>query len=529
MSKVLTRSTQNYDQRSTFIKALGRKEAYPHDITEVKLIETHISWVFLTGDYVYKIKKSVNFGFLDFSTLPQRRFYCSEEVRLNQRLSNDLYLNVVPITGTQANPKISGTGKIIEYAVKMRQFPPGQLLNELAIQNTLPQGIIDQLALQIAGFHTIAEQADENSLLSSIDNIKHWFDENFDHIKPLLENSKERQQLNKIKSWGETEWRRIFGVLKLRQLRGFIRECHGDLHLSNITLVNCQLVPFDCIEFNPMLRWIDVLSDIAFLVIDLLFLGLPEQAYQFLNRYLQQTGDYSGILVFRYYLVYRALVLAKVTLLRRKQHADDNQSQQRYDEYKNFAFLAESFTKNQPVFLLILHGFSGSGKTTLANQLGQQLGAIHLRSDIERKRLQGHAELDHSNSGLDSGLYTPEHTSKTYAYLADLAKDVLFAGFPCIVDATFLQREQRESFKVLAEELAVGFLILDMQVPENILLQRIQQRQNDASEATESVLKQQLQSAQALAEEELAYSQAMDTETPDWLEKLKIRINNLVS
>ncbi|MGZ4969806.1 MAG: AAA family ATPase, partial [Methylobacter sp.] len=280
------------------------------------IIETHISWVLLTGQYVYKIKKPVNFGFLDFSTLEKRRFCCNEELRLNRRLASELYLEVVPVTGTPDRPQLGGTDTAIEYAVKMTRFPSGQLLNEYAKLGQLNAETIDQLADSIAGFHEAVERTDESSPYGDSVNIKHWFDENFDHIRPLLATDIQKQQLQNIQQWGDCEWRSLADLMQRRKRQGYVRECHGDLHLGNITLINDKVIPFDCIEFNPMLRWIDVISEVAFLFIDLLHFGYEHYAYRFLNRYLQYTGDYEGLVLLRYYLVYRALVRAKVALLR---------------------------------------------------------------------------------------------------------------------------------------------------------------------------------------------------------------------
>ena len=298
------------------IKALSEANAYEHEITAVSIIETHISWVLLTGQYAYKIKKPVNFGFLDFSTLEKRRFFCHEELRLNRRLAADLYLDVVPITGTPDQPKMGGAGEAIEYAVKMIQFPAGYTLSERAESGQLGLDEIDQITDIVADFHETIEKAGEDSPYGSSECIKHWFVENFDHIRPLLVDDKHKQQLQGIQTWGNQEWNSKAGLMQLRKQQGYVRECHGDLHLSNMTLINGKVTLFDCIEFNPMLRWIDVISEVAFLFIDLLHFGYERFAYRLLNHYLQRTGDYQGMALLRYYLVYRALVCAKVSLLR---------------------------------------------------------------------------------------------------------------------------------------------------------------------------------------------------------------------
>ncbi|MDP1663771.1 MAG: AAA family ATPase [Methylobacter sp.] len=502
------------DSSLTLIKALS-------EANDCNIIETHISWVLLTGQYVYKIKKPVNFGFLDFSTLEKRSFCCIEELRLNRRLAADLYLEVVPITGTPEHPRIGGTTTAIEYAIKMTRFPSGQLLSEYAARGRLSTDAVDQLADIIADFHETIEQTDENSPYGDSAGINHWFVENFDHIRPLLIDDVQKQQLQRIQQWGDSEWRMQAGIMQLRRHQGYIRECHGDLHLGNMTLINGKVTLFDCIEFNPLLRWIDVISEVAFLFIDLLHFGYDRYAYRFLNRYLQYTGDYRGLTLLRYYLVYRALVRAKVSLLRMAQQPDDPVvAQKAHREYAAFADLAERFTKRRQNVLIITHGYSGSGKSTMAAQLAEKIGAFQIRSDIERKRLFGYRALMQTGSGIDNGLYTQEANLKTYQHLKELAKTVLDAGFPVIIDAAFLKTRQRDPFRQLAADCGVPFHILTFQASDQELCRRIKQRQNDASEATVAVLHHQQQSAQPLSEHEQSAVIEINTENGNALENL---------
>ncbi|MFA6051484.1 MAG: AAA family ATPase [Methylobacter sp.] len=518
-TSINNKTTPNSD--STLIKALCEPDIYDPEAAFVSLVETHISWVLLTGLYAYKIKKPVNFGFVDFSTLEKRQFFCNEELRLNRRLAADLYLEVVPITGQPDHPQIGGTGEAIEYAVKMARFPAGQLLSERAKQRQLGADEIDQIVRIIADFHEMIENASEQSPYGDKENIKHWFVENFDHIEPLLDDDHHKQQLQAIRNWGDDEWIKKSELMQLRRQQGYVRECHGDLHLGNMTLINGKVTLFDCIEFNPMLRWIDVISEVAFLFIDLLHFGYDRYAHRFLNHYLQHTGDYQGLALFRYYLVYRALVRAKVSLLRMAQSPnDDVVCKQVRSDYTVFANLAERYIKDTRPLLIITHGFSGSGKSTLAGQIAEEIGALQIRSDIERKRLFGYRAQEHTGSGIDSGLYTLEAGQKTYQRLAELAKALLDAGFSAIIDATFLKSEQRSMFQRLADECGAQFFIIDFQASDEELCRRIQQRQNDASEATLDVLHQQQQSAQPLSQEEQAHVIAIDTESDNALELL---------
>ena len=508
------------DSAGVLIKVLSKTSAYPHKVTAFSIVETHISWVLLTGIYAYKIKKPVNFGFLDFSTLEKRRFFCHEEIRLNRRLAPDLYLDVIPITGHPEQPEMGGAGEAIEYAVKMLQFPSGLTLSELALYGHLNVDEIDQVTDVVAHFHDVIEKSDAASPYGHSEGIKHWFDENFDHIRPLLVDDKQKQQLQALETWGNKEWNGKAALMQHRREQGFIRECHGDLHLSNMTLINGQVTLFDCIEFNPQLRWIDVMSEVAFLVVDLINVGYEHYAFRLLNHYLQHTGDYQGLALLRYYLVYRALVCAKVSLLRNAQQQNEADFNQAGFKYTGFANLAERFIQKTPIALIITHGYSGSGKSTYSDQLAEKMGALQIRSDIERKRLLGYQAQADTGSGIDDGLYTQEVSRKTYHYLADCAKQVIEAGFSAIVDATFLKTEQRELFKKLASEGGVKFIIIDFQASDEALNRRVTQRKNDASEATLAVLKQQVQSAQALSTEEQAYVITVNTESDKVLGKL---------
>jgi hypothetical protein len=505
------------------IQALLHPAAYPHPVTHIELIETHISWVLLTGQYAYKIKKNVQFDFLDFSTLDKRRFYCQEELRFNSRFAPDLYLQVVPITGSTQHPQINGSGEAIEYAVKMKQFDGSQLLSHIADRGELSSTIIDQLAELTAEFHRHAASDTSNSHFGTPQEIHHWFQGNFTHIRPLIHNEKLLQQILQLQQWGEQALLKNKRLMEQRKQQGFVRECHGDLHLGNITRIDGRVTPFDGIEFNPGLHWIDVISEIAFVVMDLHQRGFNQFAYRFLNRYLSASGDYEGLALLPYYLVYRALVRCKVALLRWEQHKDSHELQ----EAESYASLAEKYSQRKPTQLLITHGYSGSGKSTFSAQIAENLGIILLRSDIERKRLIYQTEQDQSqkisSNEVNHGIYAPDNVMLVYRRLAELASTLLDAGFSVLIDAAFLQLRQRELFTKLASEKQVGILILDFCAPEQELKQRIIERQqsgSDASEATLAVLEHQLKTAQSFSATELEKVIQIDTCAKDALNKL---------
>jgi hypothetical protein len=502
----------------SLIQALLNPAAYPHTVTHIELIETHISWVLLTGQYAYKIKKNVQFDFLDFSTLEKRHFYCQEELRFNSRFAPDLYLQVVPITGSAQHPQMNGSGITIEYAVQMQQFDGSQLLSHIADRGELTPAIIDQLAALTADFHKNAKADKSDSHFGTPQETHHWFQGNFAHIFPLINNEKFLQQILQLEHWGEQALLKNKRLMEQRKQHGFIRECHGDLHLGNITLIDGKVTPFDGIEFNPGLHWIDVISEIAFVVMDLQQRGLNQLAHRFLNRYLSASGDYDGLTLLPYYLVYRALVRCKVALLCWEQHKNPQDLQ----EAESYANLAESFSQSKLPRLLITHGYSGSGKSTFSAQIAENQGIIHLRSDIERKRLIDQSQKSAGNE-VNQGLYTAENVLLVYRRLVELASSILDAGFSVLIDAAFLQSSQRELFAALAAEKQVDFVILDFYAPELELKRRISARQqsgNDASEATLAVLEHQLKTAQAFSAAEQKKVILIDTSAKHALNKL---------
>ena len=514
------------------LQALHHAACYDHPVREVRMVETHISWVMLTGDYAYKIKKPVNLGFLDFSTLDKRRFYCEEELRLNRRLAEALYLGVIPITGSPAAPRLNGPGEAIEYAVKMLQFSEEARLDRMLARGELQASHIDLLAQELAEFHDRIAIAGNDRPFGDPEHIHEPVRENFDQIRPRIE-APERNQLQRLQAWGELTFAALRTTFQDRKRRGFVRECHGDAHLANMVWHDERVLLFDCLEFSENLRWIDTMSEVAFVTMDLDDRGRTDLARRALNAYLEHTGDYEGLAVFGFYRVYRALVRAKVACIRSGQSdLSDEEKRQVREEYLGYANLAERYTRSPRVALIITHGLSGSGKTWLSQQLLENLGAIRLRSDVERKRLHGLASFARTGSAIDSGIYTAEAGRHTYARLAELAQAILGAGHPVIVDAAFLKRHQRDSLRVVADQMRVPFVVLDVQAPETVLRRRLHQRvqhERDASEADLAVLDHQLTSQEPMTADEqrhvLVVDGAASTNITDLVSSLRARID----
>jgi uncharacterized protein len=498
--------------------ALQRPECYPHPVGEVRVIETHISWVLLTGAYAYKIKKPVNLGFADFSTLGLRGHYCQEEVRLNRRFAPDLYLEVVEIRGTREAPRVGGEGPLLDYAVKMRQFHQDALAGNRLGREQLGATEIDALAEGIATFHATAPVAKASGRFGSSSTIREQALQNFEQMLPLVKSVPDDGLLRAARLWTDAEFALRRSAFTARRRQGFVRECHGDLHLANIVVLDGRPVPFDCLEFNEELRWIDVMSEVAFLFMDLAHRGRSDLAWRFLNQYLAASGDYEGLEVFRFYAVYRALVRAKIRLLEFSQRGQLLPARQRRKRaFRDYLALSETLCRPPAPALIIAHGLSGSGKTTATQSLIEQFGAIRLRSDIERKRLHGLAALSSSGSGIATGIYTREANAATYRRLGELARLILGAGHSVVVDAVFLRRAEREAFRLLAEAAGAPFLILDFRAPLDVLRARVAERSarmDDASEAGLAVLERQVAAREPLMPAEMAVAVALDGTGP---------------
>ncbi|MDM8545256.1 AAA family ATPase [Candidatus Venteria ishoeyi] len=488
---------------------LTHPHAYPHQTKQIELVETHISWVLLAGAFAYKIKKPVNFGFLDYTHLAQRKFYCEEELRLNRRLAPDLYLALIALTGSTKAPRLNGTGVAFEYAVKMLRFPQENQLDRLLSRQQLSSQRIDELAQIMARFHQQLPPAAQDTAWGEPSAIYQPAMDNFTQLGNMLPlNNTLSEQIQHLQQWTVNTYQQLKSILIQRKQQGFIRECHGDMHLGNITVMQGKLLIFDGIEFNAQLHWIDVCSELAFTLMDLQAHGEMGMARRLLNAYLSHSGDYAGLKVLRFYLVYRAMVRAKVYALQAQQAKPGSQNHwqalQALQKYLNLAEI-ESKRQDKPA-LLITYGVSGSGKSYFSQQLLVQVDVIVLRSDVVRKRLFQNQSADKAT--LASGMYSQQATQTTYEYLEQLCHLLLNAGFSVLVDATFLQQSQRQRFAAIAKVAALPFYILDCQTGEQTCRQRIEQRlsqHQDASDATPEVLKYQLQTMQTLTPEEQGY------------------------
>ena len=511
------------------IRSLLDPGAYPHAVDRVELLETHISWVLLTGRYAYKVKKPLDLGFLDFSTPAKRRLYCEEEIRLNRRLAPQLYLDVVPIGERGGRPFMEAEGTPLEYAVKMREFPQEAQLDRLLAAGGVGPKDMDEVATRVARFHGSIPVARADEVYGDLSHVTAPALENFEAIAPHLERASDRIPLQRLRSWSEEQVRDLQGVLEGRKRDGFIRECHGDLHLSNLARLADGITAFDALEFNDELRWGDVMSEVAFLAMDLESRGRTDLAFRFLNAYLEFTGDYPGLATLQFYLVYRTMVRSKVAAIRMDQpELEAAERDACYQRYRNHVALAERFVDASRPLLAIMFGLSGSGKSWISRRVASLLPAFRIRSDIERKRDAGLEPLEASGSGVGEGLYSTAATRRTYDRLAKLAWTALHSGYSVLVDAAFLHRSQRAIFRQLARDLDAAFAIVECRAEGQTLRRRISERTADASEAGIDVLGYQEQHMEPLNEEESRWVITLDTSSEFDAEDTTTRLSDLL-
>lgn len=505
------------DPAKHLVQSLLSPSSYSHEVkSEVQLIETHISWVFLAGDFAYKIKKPIKNNFLDYTTLGLRKHFCEEELRLNQRYANEIYIEVIVITSNDGQIRVGGIGEPIEYAVRMRRFANDALLSYRVTHDLVHLDEIRSFAAKVAELHSKAATSAPSSRFGSPELIYAEAIENFRDISASLAMSS--LELNELlENWTIDYFRTHERLFQLRHQDGHIRECHGDLHLGNVTLWKERFLPFDGIEFCDDFRWIDTLSDAAFAAMDFAARGRVDLCHSFLNAYFEFSGDYQAVVLLQWYLVYRSMVRAKVAAIRCSQtSANAPERGAAKHELDAMLDLANRFTtwRTSKPQLWITYGVSGSGKSTGSEQVLQRHRAIRIRADVERKRLAGLQPQDRitDHCTAAAGLYSNEMTIATYQRLAALAEQLLHSHANVVVDATFLLKWQRDIFRDLALRMQVPFRILAFHADPPTLRQRVAQRlqeNRDASDADLRVLEAQLKSQQHLEADELQFVAAV--------------------
>jgi len=471
------------------LESLLRSEAYPDAPQTVHLKQTHISYLFLTDRFVYKIKKPVDFGFLNFSTIDRRRFYCHEEVRLNRRLSPDIYLGVVELRRSDEGVAFTGSGPVVDYAVKMVRLPEERMMDRLLSAGQVQEETIRSIARVVAAFHQDAERGTEIDRYGTIEAIRRSWDENFALAERFVGDTLSDHDLQCFREWVNQYLQRHAALFEERIARGFIRDCDGDLHLENICLGEKVWI-FDCIEFNPRFRYGDTAADIAFLLMDLDYHDRSDLAAAFLDEYVTVATDETCVPLVEFYKVYRAFVRGKVAslqLLDRAIPAEDRDAAR--DRAIGYFRLARGYLLRQklPVTIFLVGGLMGSGKSTLAQLLGRELGIPVLSSDRTRKELY-HATASSRSALFGTGPYTPEADRSTYDTLLERGTARLQTGKSVIIDATFRKRADRQRFRQAAAALGVDFRLIMTDCPDELIRERLTAREGKMNEISDGRL-----------------------------------------
>lgn len=474
-----TNTEPEIPDRTLIDQLMAHPERMPFPCDAIDLVETHISWVLLCGRDALKIKKPVHMGYIDFST-PEKRAHCArEEIRLNGRLAPELYLDVIEITGSAAEPRFDGGGPVIETAVHMRQFDPAGQLDREIEAGRLDAGDIEAVAEAIVRFQAAAPRVQGEAPWGHVEAVMAPIRENFRRVEEVVTDLPQlAARLVAIAAAGEQAGARLAPLLTARRAAGFIREGHGDLHLGNLARTAWGIRAFDALEFAPALRWLDVVSDLAFLHMDLIARGRPDLAWRLVNAWVASTGDHEGLRLLRFYTLYRTMVRVKVAALRRSQCPPGSDRDRLGAEIAHYLALAERTAGPPQPLLVLMHGLSGSGKSHLAARLADRLGAIRLRSDVERKRLRADCSRE--------ALYGEQAHAQTYARLAELARTLLDAGLSVVVDATFLREDQRGPFRSLANACGVPSVIVACDAPPALLATRVTDRLAEGSDPSDA-------------------------------------------
>jgi uncharacterized protein len=471
------------------VRFLSQPESYRRSVGYVETIATHASIVFLAGDRVFKLKRAVKYSYLDYSTPELRRRACEAEVALNRRTAPALYLSAAPILRTPDGALgFEGPGEPIDWVVVMRRFPPDALFSRLAEQGGLTTQLALGLADRIAAFHGIAEVEAKQGGAAGVDAVIRINDENLRRSPPLEISGAE---IDRLRDASAAALATQAPLLDRRRATGRVRRCHGDLHLGNICLFDGQPTLFDCIEFSDLISCIDVLYDLAFLLMDLRHRGLHRQSGLVFNRYLDLTRDDDGLSILPLFMSLRATVRAHVTAAGATVAAPEER-QRRLAEARSYFDLAADLLRPKPARLIAIGGLSGTGKSSiaaaLAGVLGIAAGARVLRSDVVRKQLFGKAPEER----LPSEAYAHAVNDRVYAALESRAAALLAAGHSVIIDAVCARPEERTAVADLARRTGAGFAGIWLQAPQATLVARLERRSKDASDATAAILRRQL-------------------------------------
>jgi aminoglycoside phosphotransferase family enzyme/predicted kinase len=455
-----------------------RPDFYPHRPSTIELVQTHISYVLLAGEEVYKVKKSVRFSFLDFSTPAQRRYYCEEEVRLNRRLAPDVYRGVVAIAATDDGFRLTDTDdpKVVDWAVWMRRLPEERMLSELLVRDEVEIEQIGAIAAKLVEFHRAADSSPQITANGAPELLAELMRRDFAEVERFRGSAVSREDDEAIQSFCLRFVEERAELLRRRQDEGWIRDCHGDLRADHICLTD-GIAIFDCIEFEPRFRYRDVAAEIGFLAMDIDYRGHREYAERLVSTYATMAGDRHLPELLPLYQCYLAYIRGKVDSLKsvESEVPEEDRAAARESAAAHFA-LAYRYTWSTSALVVAVGGLSGSGKTTLAEVLCRRTGFAHFNSDRIRKELAGLPADEMLRGAAVSGLYTDERTDETYAALLRKAGEVLKRRGGVVVDATFQRRSDRDALVEIARDRDVPLLFVECVCAEPEIRRRLDER-----------------------------------------------------
>jgi aminoglycoside phosphotransferase family enzyme/predicted kinase len=456
-------------------QAMLKPETYPESPQKIELMQTQMSFIFLAGDYVYKVKKPVNSGYLDYTTLEKRKFFCQKEVELNRRLCPETYLGVLPITKIRGQISLGGKGKAVEYAVKMRYLPQQKMMNMLLEKEQVTIEMVEKVAQKLAEFHSKAETNEDISTYGSLKAIRVNTEENFSQTEKYIGKTISNEKYERIKNFTNSFVAENAELFNQRVAGGRIRDCHGDLHAAHICFTDGVCI-YDCIEFNDRFRYCDVASEIAFLAMDLDHYGCADISRSFIDTYIASSHDREIMKLLKFYKCYRAYVRGKVESFKTDDpYISEAEREKARTAATGYFELADSYTRKKSL-LIITVGLVGTGKSTVARALAKRLGLTVISSDITRKKLAGVPLTEHRFAGYSGGIYTSEFTRQTYDAMFAGAKDILASGDSVILDASFIRKEERLKAKQVAEAVNADFLIVETVLAEDIIKERLARR-----------------------------------------------------
>lgn len=460
----------------SLIEDLLRPEAYPERSGEVLLKQTHLSYLLFTPEHVYKIKKPVDFGFLDFTTIEKRLFFCRREVELNRRLCPDIYLDVVKITREGEHFRMEGTNHPTEYAVKMKRLPTDRMLSELLRHDKVTEAMIGDIAEKIADFHNRAKTSPEITAFGDISVIRKNTEENFDQLIPYLSRTLDKALHAHLAEYTRHALQEHSLAFISRANHDHIRDCHGDIHAGNICLTD-QISIYDCIEFNDRFRYSDTIADIAFLIMDLEYNGYLRFARILSDVYQQASKDDGLEQLLDFYKVYRAVVRGKVGSFKiDEEEVPEEEKSAATETARNYFGLAAYYTQGRRPFCLVVNGLTGTGKSTVARGLASRTGAAIFSSDIIRKELAGITPETPQPEEYGQGIYSTEMTQRTYAAMFERAEKALGRGESVILDATFISEALRQEAFDRGVRLGIEPVFIECQCPEETITRRLRER-----------------------------------------------------